>query len=169
MKYLKSIFAAVLVCSIAQAAVIYPVDNARIADLNQDGKGDGAPLNTTDQNIGIADAAIAIPNNPDGINISRGIYIYELPTLAVDEVITKIEASWFLDGIMGAPPNLQAEVFFKDTGAVVKTDYEAAAVLSLQDFMTPASTRIRYTWDDDALIDAFNTAYANGDQYVVSV
>ncbi|MFA5689818.1 MAG: hypothetical protein WC959_11870 [Kiritimatiellales bacterium] len=164
MKYIKSILAIFTVCGLAQATVMTsnPVDDARVPNLsgNPDGPGTGI-ADRDSQNIVVGDAA----NN---WNISKGIYIYELPPITAGDTISKINAEWFYNDIVGTPPNLKVDIFFKNTGSVVAADYQAAALLSMDNFLTPESAAgTRYAWDDDALIALFNNAYDKGDKYVV--
>ncbi|MFA5689820.1 MAG: beta-galactosidase [Kiritimatiellales bacterium] len=149
-----------LACDTVQSAIINPVEDARVGDIDQDGNGDGV-WNQSDQFITTGDAA-------GNQNLSTAVFIFKLPAPSAGKSIDNARVSWFLHDVRGAPPNLQVDVFFKTTNVVEKTDYEAPAILSLQNFLMPTTTKqTTYIWENDAdLVSALNTACAAGVEYV---
>jgi hypothetical protein len=163
----------VLAWGTVQADVITATitDDARVYDnsVPKDGIADGVQ-SRTDIGIGVGDNI----NNA----VSDLIYVVELPTLSDGEQISKVDLNVFLVAVVNdsglAMPNMQVDVFFKDSSVVEASDYSLSgspAVASVQNFITQGSTAGQYyTWSDSSLVDAFNSVYSGSaptSQYAV--
>ncbi|MFA5689120.1 MAG: PEP-CTERM sorting domain-containing protein [Kiritimatiellales bacterium] len=161
MKYIKYILAAAFVVASVQAALIYPSDDARFSDYGGTGTADN--LDATKNNIQVTDG----PNNK---NLFAGAFIFELPALTADEIVSFASVQWFLRGVVGTPvSNVRIDVFFKNNGTVELSDYSATANFSVEQFLTPenAETNGKYQLSNEQLVEAINEAYENGMSHIV--
>ena len=132
------------------------VDDANVRDSKvPDGTGDIID-NPSTTYLQVGDGAYDV--------LRAGIFVVELPTLPAGEQFDDIEWKCNLSSISSPNaslmPNLQVDVFFKNSGSVELSDYSTTAVASLPDYMTPASVAGYYSWFDSALVSAVATVYS---------
>ena len=134
------------------------LNDARVAD--QTGGGEGTIVSGQDG------TTLHVGDNTNNVELSL-VYTVELPVLNAGEQIDTAKMAVYFQRInsssAGAMPNVQFDLFFKNTGAIETNDYQTAAVASLADFVTPASAgNTIYTWTNEAIAGAFAGVYNNG-------
>ncbi|MFA5689819.1 MAG: hypothetical protein WC959_11875 [Kiritimatiellales bacterium] len=103
--------------------------HARLADLApQDGRAEGKPLDTEAMHVNIGDN--------EANNLSAAAFIMELPDLPEKAALLNAEMAWRLHAVNGRPPNVQLDVFFKNTGSITAADYATPAVFTANRVMT---------------------------------
>jgi hypothetical protein len=127
---------------------------------------DNSPQNGTGDSI-LAISVTAL-NHAVGDRVSNVMdemfTVMQLPTLSVGEHIDAASIAFRLVSKTANPmPNLQLDVFFKNGGAVQLSDYATAAVASMTNFVTQASSINKtYAWSDSALASAIDGVYSGG-------
>ncbi len=105
----------------------------------------------------------------DNVNnvLNYGVFVFSLPDLnSTNEIITGAAASFFLQGknisadqASNPMPNIQLDIFFKDSSLVETSDHNAVAILSVSNFITSATVTGLYSYVESALAEEIAKVY----------